>query len=400
LADEEVVKTLQSFGVLENEAEVYLLLTKIGSCSVGNIARRLSLSRMSVYRALRTLEEKGLVESAAKRPARYAALPIASFLNRCVEDVKTRALSMEKTMKEIAEYCERVRKTDALTEDPKFRIVQGRKHIHDQILKMFEKAMNEIRIIETRNGLYRFMYAGLDDKLRELHEKGVSVEILTHVDESGVEAVTNYLAFAQVRHTVFPATVKMILVDEIEALTTFVHDDSMSLTTEKDLAMWIRAPDYVKSMNAFFKAVWKESVLGKKKLAGFAARHTLMNGLDSARKMLEAEGWTTTVPGLLKGESGVEHSFDLVATSRKEPNLVLVAGLLSKCDDSEIMSFSLKALDVKPAVKVLVTDTLATDAENQSVKRRGVKLVQANQSRQVAEKILSEARKAVHDRPK
>ncbi|GEM_PF-1160746 len=392
--EEEAVKRLQSFGLTECEAETYLFLARAGSCPVGVIARRLTTNRMNVYRTLKVLEERGLVESTVERPSRFVALPVSNFLSRCIDETKTRMTSLEKSREGIVDYCEHL-KNEPLTEEPKFRIVQGRKHIFDQVLKMLETAKKETCIIQSRNGLYRYIYAGIDDKLKELHDRGVDVMVLTQVDETGVEAVRNYLEFAEVRHASFQSTMRMVLVDDIEALTTFARDDSMSLTTEKDLAMWVRAPDYAQSMKMFFETLWKDGVLARRRLAEIKSQQALREGLEWARRTLDADGWTTMMPGKLTGESGVEHSFELTAKHPDERNSCIVVDSFAQHGSPQILAFSLKALDVGATVQLLVTSLPPNEEECKLACQRGIKLISAGKSQQLAAKIASETNKII-----
>jgi len=397
LTEEGIMEHFRGFGLTDFEAETYLFLAKAGPSPVGVIARRLGTNRMNVYRTLRALQENGLVESTVGRPSRFVALPAFKFLSRCIEESKTRATSLEESKEKIVGYCERLKK-EPLIEEPKFRIVQGRKHIFDQVLKMLETAKKETCLIQTRNGLYRYIYAGIDDKLKELHDNGVEVMVLTEVDESGVEAIRNYLEFAQVRHTTSQSTMRLVLVDETEALTSFVRDDSMSLTTEKELAIWVRAPDYAKSMKMFFETLWKDSVLARQMLAEIEVKRMLREGLDWAKRTLNADGWTTTIPGKLTGESGVEHSFDLVAKYPDERKMSIVVDSLPQHGSSQILAFSLKALDVGATVQLLVTSLPPNVEERNLALHHGIELISAGKSQQLAAKIASEADKVLKNK--
>jgi len=380
---------------MESEAETYLFLARAGSCPVGVIARRLGTNRMNVYRTLKTLMEKGLVESTVGRPSRFVALPVVNFLRRFIDESRTRTASLEKSKEGIVDYCEHLKKIEPMAEEPKFRIVQGRKRIFDQLLNMLETAKKETCIIQTRNGLYRYIYAGIDDKLKELHDKGVDVMILTQVDETGVEAIRNYLDFAEVRHAVSQSSLRLVLVDENEVITSFVRDDSMSLTTEKELAIWVRAPDYANSMKMFFETLWKDGVLARHRLAEIAEQQALREGLDWTRRTLDADGWTTMIPGKLTGESGVEHSFDLAAKYPDERNLSIVVESLPQHDSPQILRFSLKALDVGASVQILVTKVLPDVEECELALHRGIRLVPAGKGQQLAANIASEAKRIV-----
>ena len=391
MGEEEITKELRDFGLQKNEVEVYLFLARIGKCSVGIIARRLGTNRMSIYRTLKVLEEKGLIESTIERPLKFVALPIVRFLDEDIERVRTNMSALEKSKEKIVDYCQHLQKPEEPVEESKFRIVQGRKRVLDQISRMLEKVEKETCIIQTGNGLYRFVYSGIDDKLKGLHSRGVSVMILSVVDESSVKAIESFLDFAEIRHMSTPPTFRMVLIDEVEALTTFIHDDSMSLTTEKELAMWVRAPDYVKSMRVFFQTLWNNNASARRRIATITTMKTFRKGLDSAKTILDMNGWTTSVPGKLIGESGVEHSFDMVAKYGDKNGTLVVVDLPSGQGSSQTLAFDLKALDTKPTVRVLVTEKPPSEQESQLANHRGIRLIEADNSRRLAVKITDEA---------
>lgn len=393
VAEKEITKRLHSYGLLDNEIEVYLLLVKAGHSTAGIIARRLGTNRMNVYRTLKVLGEKGLVESNVGRPLRFSALPVINYLNRYIEESKTRTSSLESGRDELVNYFTHLHEVEPLTEEPKFRIVQGRKHIHDQILKMLDNARKEVVLIQTQNGLYRFIYRGIDDKLKELHNKGVEIRVLTEIEQAGVEAVKNYLDFAQVRHAALQFPTRLVLVDEVETLTTFAREDSMSLTTEKEVAMWVRASDYAKSTKMFFEILWKGGLLAQAKVTEIEAQEALKEGLDWIQRTLSADGWTTMIPGKLTGESGVEHSFDLAAKYPDNPKMSIVVDSLVEHGSSQILAFSLKALDVGATVQFLVTNLPPNLEEQKLALHRGIKLIFATKSQQLATKIAQEAKK-------
>lgn len=391
MEEEEIAKELRDFGLQKNEVEVYLFLAKTGKCSVGIIARRLGTNRMNIYRTMKVLEEKGLIESTIERPLKFVALPIIQFLDEDIEKARTNISALEKSKEKILDYCLHLQKPEEPVEESKFRIVQGRKHVLDQISRMFEKVEKETCIIQTGNGLYRFVYGGIDDKLKALQSRGINVMILSVVDESSVKAIESFVDFAEIRHMNIPPTFRMVLIDETEALTTFTHDDSMSLTTEKELAMWVRAPDYAKSMKIFFQTLWNSSTSARLRIATITTMKTLKKGLDSAKTVLDTNGWTTSVPGKLTGESGVEHSFDLVARHEGKKGMLVVVDLPSAQGSLQTLAFDLKALDTKPAVKILVTEKPPSEQESELANHRGITLIRADNSKRLAVKITDEA---------
>jgi sugar-specific transcriptional regulator TrmB len=62
---------LGKLGLDKKEAEIYLILLKIGYCSVQKIAERVDLSRPTVYRTLEKLKKKNLINTTQKGKRNY-----------------------------------------------------------------------------------------------------------------------------------------------------------------------------------------------------------------------------------------------------------------------------------------------------------------------------------------
>lgn len=57
----EIKQALKNFGLTENEAEVYLLLLKLGNAQASEIAGKTNIHRINIYDILERLQERGLV---------------------------------------------------------------------------------------------------------------------------------------------------------------------------------------------------------------------------------------------------------------------------------------------------------------------------------------------------
>ncbi|MFB0504475.1 MAG: TrmB family transcriptional regulator [Candidatus Bathyarchaeia archaeon] len=259
MAEEKVIEGLIGFGLTKDEAEAYLFLLKAGACPAGVAARKLRINRMKAYRLLKDLEEKGLVEMIVGRPAKFQSVPLREVLDQQLGEIKAKASRLDKSEKEILEYWEKAHSKVETSEEPRFRILQGRRQVYDFLLQTFEGAKKEISLITTKNDLQRFSFFGLDDELMRLRRENVRVRVLTQVDQYGLELVKRYLDFSEIRHFSLPTSMRFIVVDESEVLNTFAMDDSMSLSTREDLGLWTDGLDYVKAMKAFFDTLWSVS---------------------------------------------------------------------------------------------------------------------------------------------
>ena len=67
-----IEKTLRNFGLSEKQAEIYIFLGKRGPLKGGEITKRLKMNKGQVYRILRKLQKKGLVEEIAECRLSYS----------------------------------------------------------------------------------------------------------------------------------------------------------------------------------------------------------------------------------------------------------------------------------------------------------------------------------------
>jgi sugar-specific transcriptional regulator TrmB len=390
LAEEKVVERLLHFGFTKTEAEAYLFLLMAGPCPAGVVAYKLKINRMKAYRTLKALEERRAAEVTVERPVKFVPTPLKEVLEQCVEETKVKASAQEESMKEIINDWEKLYKVEAVVEKPKFRILESRRQVYDLLLQMCERAKSTVRLVTTRNDLYRLQFAGVDDTLKGF--KDVKVSVLTQVDQSGIKAVEDYLRFAEVRHIGLPTTMRFLVIDESEAVTTFAMDDSMSITTQDDTGLWTNAASYVKAMEASFDALWRTGVPAQEVLNGLKTEKMLVESLRFAKEALEAAGWAVTVPGKLIGNSRVEYTFSLVARHPEQLDKPLVLDLIAGEEAlQQIVALRAKVMEVKPIAQFLVSAKPLCQEEVRLADLYGVSVIYTDEAEGLAVKIRDEA---------
>ena len=541
-----VVERLLDFGFSRDEAKTYSLLLRLGPSPAGVISRRLRMNRVKVYRILKALEGKGAVGIIAGRPLKFVATPLKEMANQLIKEEKNKILGMEKGLDEIMGYLEKAQEGIVSLEEPRFRILQGRKQTYDFLFKMLERAETEICIMTTRNDLQRLSFYGVDDKLREVESKKVTQRLLTQIDGYGLETVENYLDFAQVRHVTLPTTIRFVVVDETEVLNAFAMDDSMSMTTGDDIGLWTNAKSYVRAMKELFYSLWRaapdgrqvcnavkagktpeqikivgtleefnqtfrtmlqssneeiflmknqivgtplnvedlkavaqrgvkiklltgvnldnlidigrlleyaqvmhnakatelellivdkrevlvripeprkvghttwsnlkpqvqimtqifedhwiDSVPAQEILPKLATQQKLIEGLELAKKSLQASGWTVEVPGHIITKTGITRSFSMVAKHQDQRIRPLVLDLLVEEDAlGQIVKLHAKAMDAKPALKLLASTRLFYKEESRLTNLYSIKPIHASDPKELATKITNEAKRILQE---
>jgi sugar-specific transcriptional regulator TrmB len=248
---------LVEYGFTREEAETYVFLAAMGPTSASTVARRFNYNRMKAYRLLKDLEKSGLVHSVVGRPVRYVVAPIEDIVDNRIEETSKRLSDLKKSQSTIIEEIRKLESTERReTEEPRFRMYQGRQRVYELLASMFERADSELRLITTPQDLLRLSLWGFDERFSDLTGAGKSVRLLTSVDEANLREIEELSKNIDVRHMVIHTPIRFALIDDEETLSSVAMDDSMSMTTQNDTGLWTNSQSFVSTMKTFYDALW------------------------------------------------------------------------------------------------------------------------------------------------
>ena len=104
LGEETIKKILKNLELTDKEAEVYIFLSKHGVLKCHEIAKGMKRHKAQIYRILKILQSKGLLEATLETPTRFSAVPFESVLDLSIKAKRDEAAQMEKTRQEILSY--------------------------------------------------------------------------------------------------------------------------------------------------------------------------------------------------------------------------------------------------------------------------------------------------------
>jgi sugar-specific transcriptional regulator TrmB len=256
-AADRLAQRLRDLGFNEEEADIYVFLSAMGPTPARIIARRFNSNRMKVYRNLKALEERSLLQRVMGRPVKFVAMPLKNVLARQKDGLRKRLTDLEGSEETLLKEWENLaRGVSSMPEEPRFRIFQGRQQVFNILFEMYDRTDVGIRLVTTVSDLARLSLWGLDDRLRAMSKQGKKIMLLTQIDSENLKEVEQYLDFVEARHITLQTPIRFAIIDEKEALTTVAMDDSMSMTTQADTGLWTDAPNYVAAMKIFFDALW------------------------------------------------------------------------------------------------------------------------------------------------
>ncbi|HMK83204.1 MAG TPA: helix-turn-helix domain-containing protein [Candidatus Bathyarchaeia archaeon] len=258
---EEVTKQLSDFGLSDKEANIYLALLRSGKARAGEIARKLQLNRMIVYRVLTKLQERELVKATMEKPMKFIPIPLEKALDLLIRETETKLSLMRDRHGAVLDEWKSVLTEPSVSDAMSFRIVQGRKQIYELLAKMFKSADNYIRLVTTKKDLVRFQYVDLDDALKRAAKRGVKVQIVIQYEDDKLDILPRYAAFASIKIVPISKASRLFISDDKEMIITFTTDDSMALNSKQETCLKIESREG-KSLNTvvdIFANFWESA---------------------------------------------------------------------------------------------------------------------------------------------
>jgi sugar-specific transcriptional regulator TrmB len=102
LSRERIVKTLEGFGISHDDIEVYMYLAKKGPKEENGLAKALQLTNQQLWKSIKNLKNKELVNSEPKQPTLYTALDFENALELLIRKKIEQAKNIENLKKKPA----------------------------------------------------------------------------------------------------------------------------------------------------------------------------------------------------------------------------------------------------------------------------------------------------------
>lgn len=149
LKEKDIIKTLRDFGLTENESKVYIFLAKKGIIKAGEVSANLKMHKAQVYRILKTLQSKGLVESTLEFPMRFTVVPFQKVLDLLIKAKKEEASFLESKKEDMLAYWKSIGVESPTFVPERFVVIQGRSNIYSRLLQLIEETKNEFLAVTT-----------------------------------------------------------------------------------------------------------------------------------------------------------------------------------------------------------------------------------------------------------
>jgi hypothetical protein len=267
LGEETIKEILKSLELTEKEAEVYIFLSKHGVLKCGEIAKGMKRHKAQIYRILKILQTKGLLESTLEAPTRFTAVPFEKVLDLSIKAKRDEASQMEKTRQEILTYWRSIRQPGLEPPLGKFVVIEGNNKIYPKISQMVKDTKSQLSTVATVPGLARGDQFGIFDAIftHPLRSK-IQFRFLTDLSSQNLAAMKTVLK--RIPENGFNLngrtpdlglqSPRMVIRDEEEILF-FITPKPDAPTTEQDVCLWTDCKELVRSFSTVFEDFWRNS---------------------------------------------------------------------------------------------------------------------------------------------
>jgi len=231
------IEILENLGLSNIESKVYLVLLELGSVTASKIAERSGIHRRTVYDALETLIEKGLISFVIEANRKYYQ---AESPERLMEILKAKEEELKKELPELLSKRKLAKKPQEAT------IYRGKKGLQN----VFED------IFKTKKAIYLF---GSSGKFKEIFGEPYMENWLRKLEEAKIKMKVILSKKARDLIKSLNAEVRYIKEEYVLPSSTTIYGDKVLIVifTSQPFGMLIRSKEVSETYMKHFDLLWK-----------------------------------------------------------------------------------------------------------------------------------------------
>ena len=263
-----MIEAVQRIGLSPYEASIFVNLARAGEVTAGELARASGVNRVQTYRALESLEARGLVEVTVEHPRRFAVRAIEDAFDMIADEKRTELEMVETTRKQVLEAWARFTKGRIGPASTRLQVIKGRPQIYRAIRKVVGGAEREVLAFTTTKGLQRSYRAGINEALVAAMERGVKARLIMDIEPGNRALAATVARHVPLRHSDGQRG-RFILVDRA-SIVAFLIQDETTIRGEAETAIWTNSMDFVEAHRDFFERAWSSATPAAMRLRALA----------------------------------------------------------------------------------------------------------------------------------
>ena len=276
MSEESVRNTLRNFDLTEMEADIYIFVAKRGVLKGGEISKQTKMQKAQVYRVLKSLQKKGLVESTLEFPARFTAVPFENVIDLNIKTKQDEAAQIAAQKKELLNYWQNIKKVGPELSLEKFSVIDGNRKIYFKLSQMIKETRNQLSTVTTVQGLVCADQFDLFNFGSSLPSKSkIKFRFLADLSSQNINTMKRILKVLtsakfnfegrtpELGLNLFP---QMTIKDQEEALFFITPRSDLPASRKENLCLWTNCKSLVNAFSAVFEDLWRSSTDIQKKI--------------------------------------------------------------------------------------------------------------------------------------
>ena len=260
-------ESLKTFGLTDKETEIYIHLAKRGTQKTSQIAKALRANKGLVYRILKNLEQKGLVEVTLESPTRYVVVPFEKIIDIYVQSRREEADRIENAKDDLLSDWKKIDNKKPRPYQERFSVIEDEKKIFNKISQMVNDTQEELVSIITINALLKAeKYDILDAVINHPSRSKIKFRYLTNVNKENIFSIKFLLGklgsvfslkgkHPDLQDNIFPR----LVIRDNEEILLFINDQTQTESSPIDTALCTNCKSIIQSFYGVFEDIWSKS---------------------------------------------------------------------------------------------------------------------------------------------
>ena len=241
----------------------------------GEIAKGTRTHRVEVYRILKSLQNKGIIEATLESPTRYTAVQLEVIIDSFIKAKREETAAMESTRQSVLHEWNKINKVESQPYLEKFVVIKGGKKIYSKILQMVKETRRTLSAAISISDMARADQLGiLDAAICHPLKNKVELRFLTEVSVEKVRVARAFFERMPKQEIEFKArnpslglelSPRMVLRDGKELL--FFIRPAAETSSAEDVCLWTNCNALISSFTAVFEDLWTNSISLKNRVS-------------------------------------------------------------------------------------------------------------------------------------
>ena len=264
---EETIKTvLKNAGLTEKEAIIYILIAKHEPLSGTEIAKLTKKDKAQVFRILKKLLAKSVIETTLEFPTRYTVIPFESILEMVVKSKRDEISSIEKNREALVEQLKKKSPVEYSLE--KFTLIKGAKKINSRISKIIKATKHQLSVATSLESFLRFDRSNFFDMtLGAPSRSKIEYRFLIEMPKEKLYSAKALAKVVSKNRFIFKVTdsdfslnvfPRMVARDN-EEIVFFISIPGIADVNNDDVVLWTNSKSLVHAFTTVFEDSWRNA---------------------------------------------------------------------------------------------------------------------------------------------